>query len=172
MAGELDTEAMKGTEQRFIEEVWNEGDFEAYEELVHEDYVGHWFSIGGGDADYDGLEEFIRESRSGFSNFEMHEEFMFAEGDMVTIGATATGTHDGEFFDIPATNKDPGPTPVIMVHRFDDGQIIEGWATWDALGMMQNLGLVPQEFHLTDFLETGVNMARQGLVRRTAGDDD
>jgi predicted ester cyclase len=172
MARELETEDMKVAERRFMEEVWNEGDYEVFEELVHDDYVGHWFSIDDEDTDYAGLKEFIQESRNGFSDFAMHEEFMFAEGDMIAVGATATGTHDGEFFDIPATNKDPGPTPVIMVHRFDDGQIIEGWATWDALGMMQNLGLVPQEFHLTDFLETGVNMARQGLVRRTAGDDD
>ncbi|MGM0398735.1 MAG: ester cyclase [Halobacteriota archaeon] len=154
-----------------VAEVWNEGNMDVLEELTHEDYVGHWFSIEGEDTDRDGLRTFIEEARKGFSDFHMDIEFMVAEDDMITVGFTTTGTHDGEFMGIPPTDVNPGETPGIMVHRVEDGKMVEGWATWDALGMMQSLGLVPEEFHLTDFLETGVNMARQGIMRRTADDD-
>lgn len=171
MAATTDIEQMRESEERMVEEVWNEGNMDVLEELTAEDYVGHWFSMEGGDTDRDGLREFIEEVRTGFSDFHMDVEFMVAEDDMITVGFTTSGTHDGEFMGIPATNVDPGETPGIMVHRIEDGKIVEGWATWDALGMMQSLGLVPEEFRITDFLETGVNMARQGIMRRTADDD-
>jgi predicted ester cyclase len=33
----------------------------------------------------------------------------------------------------------------ITIQRFDqDGQIAEGWANWDMLGLLQQLGVVPE----------------------------
>jgi hypothetical protein len=30
-----------------------------------------------------------------------------------------------------------------VVHRISRGRIVEGWVMWDALGLMQQLGVVP-----------------------------
>lgn len=166
------TDEMRAHEERMVEEVWNGRDLDVLDELTSEAYEGHWFSMDGEDTDREGLKEFIASVHEGFSDFEMETEFMVAEDDMITVGFTTSGTNDGEFMDIPATDERSAEMPGIMVHRYEDGQMVEGWATWDALGLMQDLGLVPETFHLTAFLETGVNMARQGIMRRTGRDDD
>lgn len=171
MAATIDTGEMRAKEERMVEEVWNGRDMDVLYDLTSEDYVGHWFTVGGEDTDREGLVEFIETVHKGFSDFEMHTEFMVAEDDMITVGFHTTGTNDGEFMGIPATDETPEATPGIMVHRYEDGKMVEGWATWDALGLLQDLGLVPEEFHLTSFLETGVNMAKQGVMRRTTDDD-
>jgi len=31
----------------------------------------------------------------------------------------------------------------IVIHRISAGRIAEGWAVWDALGLMQQLGVIP-----------------------------
>jgi len=166
---ERNPEQLKGYEQRFIEEAWNGGNYDIIEETISEEYVGHWFDLEEGDVDRDGLEAFIRAVRDGFSDFHMDVEFMLAEDDMITVGFTVSGTHDGEFMGIPATDES-GTSPGIFVHRFDeDGKVAEAWAVWDALGQMQQLGVVPETFTLASFLETGANLAKQDVLKLTKG---
>lgn len=164
----LSPKEMKRYERRFIDEVWNEGKMDLLEETVSEDYVGHWFSLEG-DVDRDGFRRFIEDVRAGFSDFEMRIEYVIAEDDSVAVAFTTTGTHDGEFMDIPATGKRGlEPTPGIFIHKFDeDGMLVEAWATWDALGLLQKLGVAPERYTLTEFLETAANVAKQDIVKRT-----
>lgn len=160
-------EELKTYEQEFVDEVWNEGSFDLLEETVSDEYVGRWFDPTEGDVDKEGLRTFIEMAREGFSDFRMDVEFMMAEDDMITIAFTANGTHDGEFLGTPATGTSVS-TPGIIVHRFDeDGQVVEGWAVWDALGQLQQLGVVPESFSLASFLETGAKLAKQDVLKRT-----
>lgn len=131
--------------RRYIREVWNEGDLALIDELFSPSYVGHWFEMDGSDADRAALREFIRTMREAFPDFEGTIEFLLADEDYVTIGITATGTHDGEFMGVPPTGATLRDMPAHITHRMEDGQIVEGWATWDALGMMQTLGVLPED---------------------------
>lgn len=160
-------EELKEYEQRFIDETWNRGEYGIVEETVSEDYVGHWFDPEGGDVDRAGFEEFIRNVREGFSDFHMDVEFTLVEDDMVMVAFTVEGTHDGEFMGIPPTGES-GTTPGIFVHRFDeDGMVVEAWAVWDALGLLQQVGVVPETFTLAAFLETGAHLAKQDVLKLT-----
>jgi predicted ester cyclase len=47
---------------------------------------------------------------------------------------------------IAATGKKVRYTGISIV-RIDQGKIVEGWDNWDALGMMQQLGVVPVPDH-------------------------
>jgi steroid delta-isomerase-like uncharacterized protein len=142
----MTTEDNKELEQRFVDECWNEGKLNLIDDLISEDYVGHWYLPGGGDADREALRDFIGETRTGFPDFEMSVEFMVAEDDMVSLGFTGIGTHEGEFMGIPPTQTEPaGATPGHITHRFEDGKIVEGWSTWDALGLLQGLGVIPED---------------------------
>jgi hypothetical protein len=87
---------------------------------------------------------------------------------MGVTGFTVRGTHDGEFMGIPATDN-VGSTPGIMVHRFEDGKIVEAWAVWDALGQLQQLEVLPKSFTLASFLETGANLAKQDVLKLAKG---
>lgn len=162
-------EQLKEYEQRFVDEAWNGGNYDIIEETISEEYVGHWFDPEVGDVDRDGLEAFIRAVREGFSDFHMDVEFMLAESDTIAVGFTVSGTHDGEFMGIPATGES-GTSPGIFVHEFDeDGKVTEAWAVWDALGQMQQLGVVPEKFTLASFLETGANLAKRDVLKLTKG---
>lgn len=158
------------TERRLVAEVFDEGDLAVIDEIHSPDYVGHWFLPQGGEADAEDLKEFVANIHEGFDDFRMDEEFVLAEGNMVTLGYRASGTHAGEFMGIPATDE-RGETVGIMVHRYEDGKIAEGWAVWDTLGLLQQLGVVPEEFHLSDFLETALTLTKQDVLKRARGED-
>lgn len=160
------TEELIEYEERFIDEVWNGRDLDVIDELVSEDYVGHWFAAGddGTDVDREGLREFIAAAHEGFSDLHMESEFMIGQDDMIAVGFVITGTHDGEYMGIPATGKE-GRTPGIFVHHIEDGKAVEAWATWDALGLLQQVGVVPETFTLASFLETGARLAKQDVLK-------
>jgi predicted ester cyclase len=61
----------------------------------------------------------------------------------VTTRWTAAGTQDGELMGMPASGKQVVVSG-ITIDRFEDGMIVEGWTSRDTLGMMQQLGLVPE----------------------------
>ena len=69
-------------------------------------------------------------------------EDMIAEGDKVAVRFTLRGTHGGDLMGIPPTGK-PVAVTGIDINRIADGKIAERWANFDALGLMQQLGVIP-----------------------------
>jgi predicted ester cyclase len=67
---------------------------------------------------------------------------MTADGDRVVLRWTARGTNTGEMMGMPATGK-PATVTGIVINRLAAGKIVEGWTNFDALGMMQQLGVIP-----------------------------
>ena len=65
-----------------------------------------------------------------------------AEGDRVVIRWSGGGTHRGELFGIPPTQKSITANG-IHIFRIADGKIAEHWGTSDDLGMMRQLGVIP-----------------------------
>ena len=55
---------------------------------------------------------------------------------------TASGTHKGDMMGIPPTGKQATVTG-ITIFRFANSKIAEGLTTWDALGALQQLGVIP-----------------------------
>ncbi len=56
---------------------------------------------------------------------------------------TATGTQDGDLPDLPATGRSVTVTGISIDHFGPDGKMTDGYTNWDTLGMMQQLGAVP-----------------------------
>jgi predicted ester cyclase len=56
---------------------------------------------------------------------------------------TWTGTHTGPFGDIPASGNRINVTS-IGIDRVIDGKITEGWGELNMLGMLQQMGAIPQ----------------------------
>lgn len=69
-------------------------------------------------------------------------EDMVPDQDKVAARLTIRGTQGGAFQGIPATGKqiDVG---AINIFHFANGQIAEHWVEYDAVGMLQQLGVVP-----------------------------
>jgi predicted ester cyclase len=57
---------------------------------------------------------------------------------------TVAGTHEGELAGIPPTGRRFSVSG-ISIARIVNGRIIESWNNWDALGLMQQLGVVSAE---------------------------
>lgn len=62
-------------------------------------------------------------------------------GDKVVTCGTFTATHLGEFQGLPPTNKQIS-LAVMHIDRVENGKIAEHWGQGDALGLMQQLGIV------------------------------
>ena len=63
-----------------------------------------------------------------------------AEGDKVVTRWTAQGTHQGDFFGIPASGK-PVAVKAIHIHQIVDGKIAALWEEFDMFGLQQQLGI-------------------------------
>jgi predicted ester cyclase len=61
---------------------------------------------------------------------------------MVAIRFNYGGTREGEMGGIPPTGKHVSISG-MSVARFEGGKIAEMWSTWDTLGYLQQLGLIP-----------------------------
>lgn len=69
---------------------------------------------------------------------------MLAEGDKVAVRMTWSGTHKGELMGVPPTGK-RAEFAEMSILRIAGGKIVEGWVSFDALGMMQQLGIGAQQ---------------------------
>jgi len=66
---------------------------------------------------------------------------MIEEGDSVAACYTVRGTHTGELLGNAPTRKQVTLSGTVMC-RFLGGKIVETWVNWDALGMLQQPGIV------------------------------
>jgi steroid delta-isomerase-like uncharacterized protein len=137
----MSTEDNKAIARRIFEEVGSQGNFAVIDEAVSPNFVYRTSAFpefhGPG-----GFKEFFTEHRKTLPDIHYTVEDMIAEGDKVVARWTATGTHKGDMMGIPPTGKQATVTG-ITTFRFANGKMVEGLTTWDALGMMQQLGLIP-----------------------------
>ncbi len=135
------TEDNKALNRRFVEEVINQGNIEAIDELIDPGVVDH-SAPEGFPTGREGAKQFAAMMRSAFPDLHLTIEDMIAEGDKVVMRSTWSGTHQGEFMGIPATGRRV-TVSAIDISRVADGRMVEHWEQFDALGLMQQLGAVP-----------------------------
>ena len=132
----------KALVRRWIEG-WNRGkELEVTDEVYDANYILH----DPGNPGLAGLRELkgaLIMYRTAFPDFHITIEELIAEGDKVIVRYTDRGTHKGDFMGIPPTGKRFTATG-IGINRISGGKIVEGWANWDMLGLMQQLGILPQ----------------------------
>jgi len=125
--------------RRFVNEVINNGDYSALQELVHPDYLYRSpdQELRGTDA----LKSIFTAYRSGLADLNVSIDDLVVSGDRVMIRTTLTGTHTGDLMGMPATGKQL-TVPGLVLSRLQDGMIVEEWEILDMLGMFQQLGVV------------------------------
>jgi steroid delta-isomerase-like uncharacterized protein len=90
----------------------------------------------------EGFKHMVSTYRAGYPDLQFKVEDQLADGDKVVTRWSCEGTHRGELIGIPATGKRT-TTSGIDIDRFQDGKVVESWTIWDALGWLQQLGVVP-----------------------------
>jgi steroid delta-isomerase-like uncharacterized protein len=140
----MSAEENKALVHREMEELFNHtGNLDAVEEIVSPDYVSYE-PTSGEVRGIEGARQFAANYRQAFPDLENIVEDMVSEGDKVVVRFRARGTHDGETEAFgPPTGKRMDITG-ITIKRVADGKIAEAWTNFDALGMMQQLGMIPE----------------------------
>jgi len=129
----MSLEANKAIARRFLEEVVNKGNQTVADELIAADFVDH-NPLPGLPPGREGFKLSFVAFRVAVPDMKYIVEDVVAEGDKVVVRWKATGT--------PPTGKHITVTGVD-IFRVKGNKLVELWLSWDQLGMMQRLGVVP-----------------------------
>lgn len=125
--------------RRYIQEVMVHGKLELIDDLFTIDYVNNdpMHPVRGRDA----LRDVIRKYRAAFPDLRCEIMDLFSAGDRVVARLRYAGTHRNTLDGIPATGRRCTVTEIAIFH-FAGERIREAFVNWDALGLMQQLGVV------------------------------
>ena len=135
----MNIENNKNVVREFYEEVFRKHNLSAVDRYMHDDYIQH--------------NQDTRQGKAGFIEF--HEGFfaaipdscatinrMVAEGDLVFVYNTITGTHSGEgFLGYPPTGNRIRFDTVDMF-RLRDGKLCEHWDVADTRALFTQVGAI------------------------------
>ena len=125
--------------RRLIEDGWNRGDLAVVDDCLAPSYTqeGPLETIRGPE----GEKAAITKYRKAFPDCNLQIDEMFSAGDRVVVRFTYSGTHRGEFEGLAPTGRTAQGKGIDVVHMLD-GRIVASYSQWDALGLMQQLGVV------------------------------
>lgn len=132
----------KALVRRYVEEVLNNRNLILIDELFAPTFIDHDSSMpeAKGPA---GVKRLAAIVHTSFPDLHFTIEDMVAEGDKVVYRYSVRGTHQNEFMGIAATGRRISFTG-IHIYRVGGGQLQEEWENWDTLGVMRQLGALPQ----------------------------
>lgn len=131
------TTANKEVSRRFIEEVWNAGNFALIEELVDPSYEAHDPVFG--TYKRDGLRPAIESYRRAFPDLKLEIVNLVGDDKFVAMRWLARGTHLGTFMGLEPTRK-TALVSGIALSELKDGKIVKDYNEYDALGLLRQLG--------------------------------
>ena len=131
-------EANKAAVRRFNEEVIERGDARAFDELMAPNFVNRTAPAGFANGPDGMLHMFNRVLRPAFPDLQVEIHEQLAEGDKVTTRKTIHGTHRGEFFGVPATNRRVA-IDVIDIVRLEQGRYVEHWGVNTLFSVLASL---------------------------------
>ena len=140
----MQPEENKTVIRRFLKEVFEGGNLELVDELFAPDYVLHDPAVPDEVRGPEGIKQYVSMYRSAFPDTHFTVEDQVAEGDRVVTRWTGQGTQQGELMGISPTGNQVTVTG-IEFDRVSEGKMQETWVNYDALGMMQQLGVLPQQ---------------------------
>jgi predicted ester cyclase len=88
------------------------------------------------------IRKHLAEWLAGFPDITFKAEQIVAQEDKVFSWMTVNGTHSGRWTAIPPTGKRVN-IQLMTIHQIRDNKIVNDWVLVDALGMFQQLGLLP-----------------------------
>jgi steroid delta-isomerase-like uncharacterized protein len=129
--------------EAFIQELFTKGDLDAVDRYVHPDCIVHDPPVPDAPSGAESLRRAGVMFRQALPDWHSDLLQLVAESDSVVERFRASGTHTGgPLMGVPPT----GRTLVldgINIFRIADDRIVERWGRLDQLGLLRQLGLVP-----------------------------
>jgi predicted ester cyclase len=139
----VSTEENKALVRRFVDEVQSAGNTDAIDEICSPEFV-NYSAPPGVPSNREGVKLLTSMFRQAFPDSYFIVEDMMTEGHKVATRKTFPGIHQDEFMGIPPTGRRVS-MGLIDIVRIADGRVVEHWSMGDNLGMMQQLGVIPQQ---------------------------
>ena len=143
----MSAEDNKAMHRRVYEEIWNQKNPALIDEVISDDYIYHLpASVPVNDPrGPEGYKDIFHLFINAFPDVNLHIEDMIAEGDLVTVRSTCSGTHRGDYMGSAPTGKQFSVMEMAIV-RYKDGKIVEEWGGLERLDLIQQLGISPPTY--------------------------
>jgi predicted ester cyclase len=132
----------KASVRRLYEEAISQKKPEVFDEIMSPDIIDH-AAFPDQAPGLEGFKGAFALVLSAFPDYQSTVEDQIAEGDKVVTRFSSQGTHQGEFMGIAPTGNRVRLTG-IDIDRVVEGKIVEHWSEADLLGMMTQLGVIPE----------------------------
>jgi steroid delta-isomerase-like uncharacterized protein len=126
---------------RFYDEFYNRRQFGVIDELFSPGYVHHLPDIPGYAMDFQDFRKRELQMVNAFPDMKRTIEDQVGENDKVVTRSIMKGTQEGNLPELPATDRKIEVRSTI-IYRIEDGRIVEGWESYDSLGMMMQLNVI------------------------------
>lgn len=137
------TDQNKRTIVDLIDRLFSNGDISAVDDHVDDAFIFHDppFGLTSDKAGMVGAAKVMREACSDWRSDVQH---LVAEGDFVAEHFIAKGTHTGaDLMGVPPSGR-VITLAGFQLFRMDGGQVVERWGRIDELGVLGQLGLLPE----------------------------
>ena len=129
----------KALVRRWFEQVWNKGRAESIDELLADRSVVH--GLGPDLHGPSGFKPFHAQYRGAFPDLALRIQHMVAEDDLVAVHWIAEATHSGDDLGPAATGVKVKFSGMAII-RVEGNKLVEGWNSFDQLGLLQQIGVV------------------------------
>ena len=137
----MSTEENKAIIRRWFA-AFSSGDLAAVDDLYAADVVDHSPAVPNQAPGREGIKQIVTAFRAAYPDLAFTVEDQIADGDKVASRWIARGANTGAFMGMPPTGK-PVTIAGMLIVRVAGGKMVESWVNFDALGMLQQLGVVP-----------------------------
>ncbi len=138
----MTTETNRALVRRWVEEGWNGHNVALIDALYAPDVVQHDPSSPLPVTSREALKQYVAGFLTALPDLRFTTGDLLAEGDRVLWRFTARATHAGPLMGIPPSGATVDVTGMALF-RVAGGRIAEVWVNFDALGMLQAMGVVP-----------------------------
>jgi predicted ester cyclase len=132
----MSTSKNKAAVQRLHEAI-SKRDWSVLPDLFAPDYVMHYMTDVKGP---EGVKQMFTTLIQAFPDYSEKIEKIIAEGDLVAVSYTLTGTFTGKYGDTAPTGK-KFSIPNTVIARFKGGKQVEAWGYSDSLSWYRQLGI-------------------------------
>ena len=136
--------------RRIFEEIWQNRNYDAIDELIDEDYVIHDPSMPEGDwpRGPEGVRE-MAEIGAEMIDGPLELEQVIPAGEYVVSRWKQTGPFVGEMGRIDPTDEEVTITG-MEIDRFEDGKLAETWQEVNMIDLLIKTGVVPEDIFTPD----------------------
>lgn len=135
------SEESKSLLLRYAEEVWNQRNLDAIDEIFAPEHAYHDPILTELPRGPEGVRQKVAIFTAAFPDGHVTSDAVVAEGDRVALLWTYSGTHTGDMMGIAPTGRRAEAQGVHFC-RVLDGKLVESRNLWNGLSFLQQLGLV------------------------------